>query len=100
MPSTAATKTTNSSTSNVLHYTYTLTNTGNVTLSGPFSVSDNNPTTNCSAAAASLSPCATLFRSGSHPVSQGDLDFGAVTNTATAHGLFTYHGASSATTID
>lgn len=68
-------------------YSYTLTNTGNVTLSGPFAVADDQTTVTCPAAA-SLAPTATLTCTASYTVTQPDLDTGSVTNTATATGDF------------
>jgi uncharacterized repeat protein (TIGR01451 family) len=79
-----------SSAGDVIVYTYILTNTGNVTLAGPFSVSDDRATVTCDAAA-SLAPDASLSCTASYTITQADVDGGSVTNTATGHGSF--HGA-------
>ncbi|WP_051191688.1 DUF7507 domain-containing protein [Microbacterium luticocti] len=77
-----------------LTYTFTLTNTGNVTLHSPavneteFTGAGTAPQVDCSQAAASLAPgqkttCTAVYR-----VTQADIDKGdAVTNTATATAL-------------
>jgi hypothetical protein len=69
-------------------YTYALANSGNVTLSPPFTVVDDkasnitcNPTT-------SLAPGATMTCAGTRTVSQADLDAGFITNLATASATF------------
>ena len=70
-------------------YTYTLTNTGNVTLVGPFTVTDDK------AVAAptlplpiTLAPTASIDFSATHTITQADLDAGSLTNTATGHAVF------------
>ncbi len=76
----------------VLHYTYVTTNTGNVTLGGPFSIFDNRSTdAACPPAPASLAPGEAITCSGTYAVIQADLDAGLVTNTAT--GRADFHGS-------
>lgn len=71
----------------VISYTYTLTNTsGSLSVSGPFTVSDNKATSDCSAAAGSLAPSATTTCTGTYTVTQADLDAGSVVNLAGASG--------------
>src|SRR5206468_4082981 len=94
-----STDTTYTTAGQTLHYSYKLTNNGNVTLAGPYTVTDDKASTSCPASPSSLAPGVSTTCTGTHPVTQGDLDFGAVTNTASAHGFFTYYLASSATTI-
>lgn len=74
------------------HYTFTITNTGNVTLSdvavleGAFTGTNAPPIAVCPAAAASLPPAGTVVCTATYTVSQTDADRGTVTNTATASG--------------
>ncbi len=70
----------------VLTYEYDVTNTGNVTLLDPISVSDDKiASVNCPALpAGGLAPSATLTCTGSYSVTQADLDAGEVTNIASA----------------
>ncbi len=71
-------------------YTFTVTNTGNITLNdvviveGTFSGSNPPPVASCPAGAATLAPAATLVCTASYTVTQADVDQGTVTNTATA----------------
>src|SRR3954451_10138850 len=65
----------------VLHYSYLITNTGNVTLTGPFTVSDDKTTVTCPAAA-TLAPAASISCTATYAVTQADLESGSVTNTA------------------
>ena len=67
-------------------YTYTVTNSGTVTLAGTVTVTDDTVTgVACSALPSSgLAPGGTTECSGSYPVTQGDVDAGEVTNSATA----------------
>ena len=62
-----------------------VTNTGNVTLAGPFTVTDDKATVTCPATAASRRG-ASITCTASYTITQADLDAGSVTNTATAHG--------------
>ena len=73
----------------VLHYTYTLTNTGNVTLSSPYAVTDDLiASVSCAAGPPSLAPGASFDCSGSYTVTQADVDAGSVVNHATARATF------------
>ncbi len=67
-----------------IDYTFTVTNTGNVTLTG-ISVTDPLITT-VSCLADTLDPTAETTCTGTHVLSQAEVDSGAVLNTATAHG--------------
>jgi hypothetical protein len=74
-------------TNQIVGYTYVLKNSGNVTLSGPFTVSDDKTTVSCPTVA-SLAPNDTLTCSASYTIQQSDLDTGKVTNTASAQAFF------------
>jgi uncharacterized repeat protein (TIGR01451 family) len=75
----------------VLNYTYTLTNTGNVTLTAPYAVGDDLiASVSCSLGPASLAPGQSFDCTGSYTVTQADLDAGIVVNHATA--TATYRG--------
>jgi large repetitive protein len=69
----------------VVSYSYTVTNTGNITLTAPISIADNRiPAVNCPAIpGAGLAPSATLVCTGTYRITQADLDAGSVTNSAT-----------------
>ncbi|CAM5304142.1 beta strand repeat-containing protein [Leifsonia shinshuensis] len=73
-------------------YSYLVTNTGNVTLTGvavaegDFTGSGGTPVPSCPADAASLAPGATVTCTASYTPTQADVDAGTVTNTATASG--------------
>jgi uncharacterized repeat protein (TIGR01451 family) len=66
----------------VIHYSYVIKNTGNVTQNGPFKVTDDKATVTCPAG--NLAPGATLTCTASYTIKQSDLDAGAVTNHAIA----------------
>jgi LPXTG-site transpeptidase (sortase) family protein len=72
----------------VVHYNYQLKNTGNVTLTSPFAVSDNKTTVDCSGSPSSLAPQSTYTCTSSYTVLQSDLDTGSVVNLAQATGNF------------
>jgi hypothetical protein len=72
-------------------YTYTLTNSGNVTLSGPFTVDDDKATTSRVGAVPvpdELAPGDHITFTATYVITQADLDNGGVTNTAMGHGYF------------
>jgi uncharacterized repeat protein (TIGR01451 family) len=79
-----ANPTTYSAVGQVITYTYTITNSGNVQLPGPFTVTDNKIAT-VTCAAGPLNPGASLTCSGTYTITQADLNSGSVTNVATAH---------------
>ena len=81
----------------VLHYSYLVTNTGNVTLSGPFTVTDDRSTDETCPATATLAPLASITCTATYTVTQADLDAGTVTNIASAHGIFNGNPVDSAT---
>ena len=93
------TTTTYDSVGDTLTYSYLVTNTGNVTLSGPFTVSDDRALDESCPALPSLAPGATITCSATDAVTQADLDAGFVTNTATGSGSFTFHLDAAPTTI-
>src|SRR5439155_18354672 len=72
-------------------YTYTITNSGNVTLAGPFSMTDDKLGT-FACGSGPLAPGASTSCTKTHTITQTDLDAGSITNTATASG----NGATSA----
>jgi uncharacterized repeat protein (TIGR01451 family) len=90
-PSLALTKsadpTTYSAVGDTITYSYTLTNNGNVTLTGPFTITDDKVSVTVDSAT-SLAPGAHIHGTASHVMTQADLDVGMVTNLATGHGFF------------
>ncbi|WP_373396566.1 hypothetical protein V8V91_17680 [Algoriphagus halophilus] len=70
---------------NVVVYDYVITNSGNVTLDGPFSVSDDK-IAGIADVNGPLAPGASVTATGSYTISQTDIDAGFVTNIATASG--------------
>ena len=67
-----------------ISYTYTLTNTGNESISGITVADDKVATVSC--AAATLAVGATTTCTGNYVITAADVSAGSVTNTATAHG--------------
>jgi hypothetical protein len=72
----------------VISYTFTLKNTGNVTLSGPFSVADDRTTNESCPSSATLAPGGILICTATYSITQADINSGSVTNVATASGSF------------
>ncbi|MHA6765224.1 beta strand repeat-containing protein [Streptacidiphilus sp. PAMC 29251] len=76
----------------VLHYSFVVTNSGNVTLHGvtvtetAFSGSGTAPVISCPAGAASLAPGVSVTCTASYTVTQTDIDTGRVSNTAISTG--------------
>ena len=69
----------------VITYTYTLYNSGSVNLASPYSVSDNVVSgINCAGATSPLTPGSSTTCTGTYAITQFDLDYGSLTNTATA----------------
>ena len=69
----------------VITYTYTISNSGNTTLDGPFSVSDDKqPTVSCPTG--SLAPGASITCTSTRTITLADINAGSITNTATASG--------------
>src|SRR6059036_3855940 len=81
-----ASPTTYSTVGTVITYTYTLTNSGNITLAGPFSVSDNKLGTISPCGTGPLAPGASTSCTATHTTTQADLDAGSITNIATSSG--------------
>ncbi|MEF2147215.1 DUF7507 domain-containing protein [Aquilutibacter rugosus] len=77
-----------------ISYTFTVTNSGNVTLSG-VAISDTQLDAAATCAASTLAPGASTTCTGTHTITQTEVDAGKVDNTATASG--TAPGASSPT---
>lgn len=71
----------------VINYSFLLTNSGNVTLSGPFTVADDKVTVTCPATT-SLAPAASITCNASYTITLADVTAGSVTNTATGSGFF------------
>lgn len=85
-------------------YSYTVTNSGNVALAGPVSITDDTVTgVSCPAVTtvgnndANLDPSEVLVCSGTYTVTQADVDAGSLTNSATASADGTTSAASGAT---
>ena len=68
----------------VIEYTYVVTNTGNVTLDGPFTISDDQSTDENCPATGSLDPGDSITCTASDTITQADLDAGELTNVASA----------------
>src|SRR5205085_4031873 len=68
-----------------IHYSYLVTNAGNVTLHDPITVSDDKASVSCPALpAGGLAPGASITCSATYTVKQSDLDAGSLTNVASA----------------
>jgi uncharacterized repeat protein (TIGR01451 family) len=72
----------------VVNYTYTITNTGSLSLTAPYTITDDKYTTlvDCSGATSPLAPGASTTCTHSHTITQNDLDDGSIINTATVTG--------------
>jgi hypothetical protein len=71
----------------VINYTYVMTNTGDVALVAPFTVTDDKAVTSCPSAA-TLAVSASLTCTGSYTILQADVAAGFVTNIATASAVY------------
>jgi uncharacterized repeat protein (TIGR01451 family) len=79
----SASPTTYDQVGDLITYTYTVTNTGNVTVLGQITVTDDRLTVTCPPTA-SLAPGASLECTATHLVTQADLDAGSIVNVASA----------------
>jgi hypothetical protein len=83
-----------------IDYTYTLTNIGNVTLDGPFTITDDKITdpnsVACPTNVLTLEVGKSITCTATYTVTLADLDKGEVVNTAVGHGL---HGDSPVVTV-
>src|SRR5674476_1626914 len=95
--------TTYSAVGDVITYSYNITNSGNVTLTGQFSVADDHlgsPLStpfSCGPPATTLNPGATVSCTATYTISQADLNAASVTNSATATGAGQTSNAATAT---
>ena len=75
----------------VISYSYVVTNSGNVSLAGPVTVTDDRATVSCPALSTVgnldgfLDPGESVTCTASHSITQADLNSGSVTNLAQAH---------------
>ncbi len=73
-----------------IQYSYTLTNSGNVTLNPPYAVTDNKvATVTCPQSPAALSVGQSIVCTATYTILQSDLDAGSVTNVAQGLAYFT-----------
>ncbi len=80
----SASPTTYSTVGTLISYSYLVTNSGNITLSGPFTVNDNKTTNESCPVTPNLAPGASITCTSSYTITQADLDAGSVTNIASA----------------
>jgi sugar lactone lactonase YvrE len=80
-----------------ISYSYVLTNSGRLAVSGPFAVSDDRATDENCPATVFLAPAASITCTASDTITQADLDAGSVTNIATATNGTTTSNTASAT---
>jgi hypothetical protein len=78
--------TTYSAVGQTITYTYKITNSGNITLAGPFSISYNKLGTISPCGSGPLAPGASTSCTATYTIKQSDLDAGSITNIATASG--------------
>jgi hypothetical protein len=81
-----ANPTTYSSVGDVITYTYEITNSGQTTLSGPFSITDDKQGTISPCGSGPLAPGGSTTCTSTHTIAQADVTAGSITNVATASG--------------
>ena len=81
-----ANPTTYSSVGDVITYTYEITNSGQTTLSGPFSITDDKQGTISPCGSGPLAPGGSTTCTSTRTISQADVTAGSITNVATASG--------------
>ncbi len=72
----------------VIHFTYLVTNSGNVTLLGPITVSDNKTSDETCPPTASLVPGASITCTSTYIITQADVNSQSVNNIATAQAFY------------
>lgn len=72
----------------VVSYEFVLTNSGNVALTGPFTVDDDLTSDESCPPTATLTPGVSITCTATYTITQADIDSGSVTNTATASASF------------
>jgi uncharacterized repeat protein (TIGR01451 family) len=83
----SAAPTTYAAVGQVIAYSYLVTNSGNVTITGPFTVSDDRSTDESCPPTPALAPGASVTCTATYTITAADLVAGSVTNTATAQGF-------------
>ena len=84
-----ATPTTYSTVGQIISYSFELKNTGNVTLSTPFAVQDDQTSNeSCSPTPTTIAPGASIICTATRTVTQADIDAGKIVNKATATATF------------
>jgi uncharacterized repeat protein (TIGR01451 family) len=78
----SATPTTYNQVGDVINYSYLVKNTGNVAFAGPVKVTDDKVTVTCPAGGLAIN--ATMTCSATYKITQADIDYGTVENTAFA----------------
>ncbi len=68
----------------IVTYTYTLTNSGSVSLQSPYTINDDKATTSCAGATSPLTPGASTTCTGTYTTAAADVTAGLVTNNASA----------------
>ena len=66
-----------------ISYTYTLTNTGNAIINGPFIVDDDKVSVTCPETPTILQPDSSIICTATYTITQSDIENGSVTNIAT-----------------
>jgi hypothetical protein len=72
----------------VIHYSYLLTNSGDVALIGPFTVTDDKVTVTCPATPTSIAPLETITCTASYTTTAADVTAKSVVNTAAAQAFY------------
>ncbi|MDY9928170.1 PGF-CTERM sorting domain-containing protein, partial [Methanosarcina sp.] len=83
----SASPTTYSTVGQIITYTYTVTNSGNVNITGPITVTDSTLGT-VNITAGDLIPGQSVTGTANYTITQADLDAGSITNAAYATGTF------------
>jgi hypothetical protein len=94
----SASPTTYTAAGDVITYAYLLTNSGNVALSGPFTVADDKASVSCPVTA-SLAVGVSITCTASYTITLADVTAGSVTNVATASSAAGTHSNQDSATV-